>query len=361
MPTLEVAATFIKTYRKLISDSENVPLILKNPKFLYNIVNKGEKRRVKNSKKFNIPVPRICIFSVTWECNLKCLGCYAKSYSTSGKLKIDDIYDIAKQVCDLGCFIFIIAGGEPLTIPNLVETLSKITEGFFLVFTNGTLFSDEIVEQLKESKNVFPIISIEGESTNTDERRGDGVSDKISKAMENLLSAKIGFGFSAMATHKNVGLVTSRKWLDKLWEAGARFGFIIDYVPFKIDYDPSLVLTKSDMEFKKLEVAKRNLEMKPLLMNFPPEEYDAEGCKSAGKGLIHINADGFVEPCPFCHYACDNIKEKRLESILASDFFSSIRSEFSKIGFNSTCLLFEHDNKIKEIASRTNATKTDGV
>ncbi len=359
IPKLEIAAAFLKTYQKLISDSESIPLILRNPKYLYKLISKGEKRRLRNSEKFKIPIPRVCIFSVTWDCNLKCSGCYAQTYLKPGKLKSHDIYSIAKQTNNLGSFIFIIAGGEPLMVPDIVEIFSKIPDGLFLIFTNGTLLSDEIIRQLENSRNVVPIISIEGETEITDERRGAGVSRQIKAAMEYLKTSQIAFGFSATATHKNLKQITSREWLDAIWNAGARFGFIIDYIPFKTDFDPSLLLTKKDMEYKNAEIKKRNLEMMPLLVNFPPEEYDADGCKSAGKGLIHINADGFVEPCPFCHYASDNILEKPLESILASDFLSAIRNEFNGVNFNGTCLLFEHENKIKEIAARNHAIKTD--
>lgn len=359
IPKLEIAAAFFKTYRKLISDSERIPSILRNPKYLYELVSDGEERRLKNSKKLGVPIPRICIFSVTWDCNLECSGCYAKTYSKPGKLGAHDIYDIAKQVCDLGSFLFIIAGGEPLMVPDIVETFSKISNGLFLIFTNGTLIFDKILQQFGDSKNIVPIISIEGESEYTDERRGNGVSQQLKEAMERLSASQIAFGFSATATHKNLKHITSRDWLDRIWEAGARFGFIIDYIPFKTDFNPGLVLTQEDMKHKKVEIRKRNVEMKPLLMNFPPEEYDAEGCKSAGKGLIHINADGFVEPCPFCHYASDNILEKPLETILASEFLSTIRNEFRSAKFNGTCLLYEHENKIEEIAARTNAIRTD--
>jgi MoaA/NifB/PqqE/SkfB family radical SAM enzyme len=361
VPKLEIAAAFLKTYRKLISDSENVPLFLRNPKHLYSLVKKGEKRRLKNSKKFNIPIPRICIFSVTWDCNLSCSGCYAKNYKKPGNLKIQDIYSIAKGVCDLGSYVFIIAGGEPFMVPDLVTTLSNIPSGLFIIFTNGTLFSDEHIRQLQATRNIVPIISIEGETEFTDRRRGKGVTDEVQRAMNKLRSANIAFGFSATASHENLIQITSREWLDKLWKEGARFGFIIDYIPFKTDFNPALVLTKEDMEYKKAVLKQRKIDMKPLLMNFPPEEYDADGCKSAGKGLIHINADGFVEPCPFCHYASDNILKKPLEAILASEFLSTIRNDFKNVDFNGTCLLFEHEDRIKEIAARTEARRTDAL
>jgi len=357
----EITSSFVKTYQNVIGNHDKIPLILNDPQYLAKLIDCGEKRRLQNSDKFNTPVPRFCIFSVTWKCNLKCIGCYAKSYSSSGSLTVEDVYSIANQVSDFGCFIFIIAGGEPLTIPNLVETLAKVEGGLFFIFTNGTLITDKIVNQLRNTKNIIPIISIEGDSDFTNYRRGAGVSDKISNAMKVLFDSQIGFGFSAMATHKNLKQVTSREWFEEIWSYGARFGFIIDYIPFQTDLDSSLILTQEDMEFKKNELLCRNTEAKPLVINFPPDEYGEDGCQAAGKGFIHINADGFVEPCPFSHYASDNIKNKKIETILISPFFSEIRKRFNKEKFNGTCLLFEHDKVVGEIASLTNAIKTDKV
>ena len=34
-----------------------------------------------------------------------------------------------------------------------------------------------------------------------------------------------------MVTHRNVAEVVARPWFDTLWAAGARFYFLIDYVP----------------------------------------------------------------------------------------------------------------------------------
>jgi MoaA/NifB/PqqE/SkfB family radical SAM enzyme len=355
----DLTVTFMKTYQKSVSDSAVLPIILRDPAYLGSVIKTGEERRLRNSKKQRIPVPRFCIFSVTWKCNLSCTGCYAKCYSSKGTLTLSDIDKIARHASDLGSFIFIIAGGEPLTIPNLIGTLSKIDTALFFVFTNGTLLTEEILNQMEEARNIIPTLSIEGDSKSTDSRRGAGVSGKIDAAMKKLDSRKIGFGFSAMATHKNLREIVSREWLDAVWKSGARFGFIIDYIPFKNDLDPSLVLTKEDMVYKKTALLERNKEGKPLLTNFPPDEYGGDSCQAAGKGFIHINADGFVEPCPFCHYAADNLKKKSLEAVLGSPFFSAIRSEISEIPFNGTCLLFEHDRKVNEIANKTNAHKTD--
>jgi MoaA/NifB/PqqE/SkfB family radical SAM enzyme len=40
-----------------------------------------------------------------------------------------------------------------------------------------------------------------------------------------------------------------------------------------------------------------------LFISIPGDEKDVGGCLSAGRGFIHISAEGDVEPCPFAPYS----------------------------------------------------------
>ncbi len=356
----EIISAFAKTLQNIGSDAEHFPRLLTDPAGLVALIKNGETRRLANSAALKIPIPRFCIFSVTWRCNLNCIGCYAKGYATQGTLDLQQIDRIVREASDLGSFIFIIAGGEPLAVPGLLSVLSKVQNAFFFVFTNGTLFSDKHIEQLECTKNLMPIFSIEGDIAMTDARRGHGTARKIQDAMSRLYASRVAFGFSTMVTHLNVQYVTSRRWMDEIWNCGARFGFLIDYIPFEFNLDPEMVLTDADLALKAQELAKRNAEAKPLALNFPPDEYQGAGCQSAGKGFLHVNADGFVEPCPFCHYAADNLKEKPLREILRSPFLSSLRETFEQdLNYRGTCMLFAKAEMVKSIAAETGARRTD--
>jgi len=47
--------------------------------------------------------------------------------------------------------------------------------------------------------------------------------------------------------------------------------------------------------------------------------------ESPGKGFIHINAEGDVEPCPFAPYSDTNLINSTLKEALQSDFLRKIR------------------------------------
>jgi hypothetical protein len=107
-------------------------------------------------------------------------------------------------------------------------------------------------------------------------------------------------------------------------------------------------------------VAKRKCEARPFPLNFPSGECRGSGCLAAETEIIHVNADGFVEPCPFCRYAADTIKDKSLEEALSSDFFASLRKTFGNMGNpDRGCLLSENGALVEAIAGETGAFSTE--
>ncbi len=50
------------------------------------------------------------------------------------------------------------------------------------------------------------------------------------------------------------------------------------------------------------------------------------GCMAGGQQYIHITNRAEVEPCVFCHFSVDSIKDKSLHDVIRSPFFADIRS-----------------------------------
>jgi len=91
---------------------------------------------------------------------------------------------------------------------------------------------------------------------------------------------------------------------------------------------------------------------KPILMvDFWNDGCLTEGCIAGGRKYFHVNARGDLEPCVFCHFAYDNIKEKSLVEALNSPLFQEIRSRqpFSENLFIN-CPLIDHPEHGKELA-----------
>jgi MoaA/NifB/PqqE/SkfB family radical SAM enzyme len=295
----------------------------------------------------------MCFFSVTWSCNLECAGCYAKGLQTDDNLTYDEIARILAETTDAGTVLYAIAGGEPLSVPGILHLLAAARSGIFLVFTNGTLIDEAAVRIIGSAGNILPVISIEGDADETDTRRGDGVGEAVARVMRLLGGAHVPFAFSTMLTHRNLERVTSRAYHAAMWEAGARLGFLVDYIPIPGSYDSALELTADDRAKKREAVAHRRAEARPFVVNFPEAEYASAGCMSAGAGFVHISANGNLEPCTFSHYSTNNLRTSSYLEALDSDFFREIRSRFAgRDNPTGTCMLFANEPEVAEIAAR---------
>jgi sulfatase maturation enzyme AslB (radical SAM superfamily) len=155
-----------------------------------------------NWKKKGYIIPPISIFSITNECNLSCPGCYNKSFHQAGGKELSDqkIRRIVSEAKELGVSFFVIAGGEPLMRPVLLEVMKNDSETIFLVFTNGTSIDDRLLLIFKKHKNIVPFLSLEGNQEETDNRRGEGTFLGLQSTMLQMRKMSLFFGLS-LNTH----------------------------------------------------------------------------------------------------------------------------------------------------------------
>jgi len=326
------------------------------------IILKGERHRRLSERVLGIKIPKTVILSVTRRCNLSCRGCYAVNSTDKYQLSTADIQRIIKEAIHLGSYYFIIAGGEPLMIPDLIPLLAKNKSALFIMITNGTLLNEKLVSELKKSQNILPVISLDGNQEQVDERRGTGTWQKLQFAMNLLRIHHVVFGISLMITHLNLRRVLTTKWMNSIWKNGARFGFILDYLPFNKSHHSSYNLNIEDFLIKRKLLADLRIKSPLRLFTFPEGAHCKSECFFLKDQLIHINANGMVEPCPFCQVATENIREKPLEMILQSDFFKTLHQEFpTQRHRNDSCILFGHEEKIKTISAGIQKSASENV
>lgn len=296
---------------------------------LIGIIKKGDKLRRINEKKYNVSIPSICILSVNNACNLKCKGCYAIANSFNETLKISEIEKIVKEAIALGIYLFVIAGGEPLLKDNLIKVLSKYSNAVFLVFTNGLLINNNEIRIFQKNVNIIPVLSYEGNIAFNNSRCGESNGIRIEESLKKLQKSKLLFGFSTMAFHENIKYITSKSYFDKMQKYGASFGFIIDYMPGGSNIEYSMLLNDKDTALKNSELKNRKKDSNLEIFNLPGDEKFTCDCWAAEKLLLHINANGNVEPCTFFNSSVHNIKQKPLVEILRSDFFKDLKSQIN--------------------------------
>jgi MoaA/NifB/PqqE/SkfB family radical SAM enzyme len=202
-----------------------------------------------------------------------------------------------------------------------------------------------------ELGNVVPAISLEGLKEETDGRRGKGQFDRISKVMDWLRNAGIFFAVSTTQTSKNTEVLTSDAFVDFLVEKGCILLWNFHYVPIGRDPDLSLMATPEQRARMRERLIDFRATKPMLFVDFWNDGCLTQGCIAGGRKYFHVNAQGDVEPCVFCHFASDNVKEKSLIEALNSPLFREIRSRqpFSENYFRS-CPLIDHPEQGREFA-----------
>ena len=304
---------------------------------------RAEKIR-KDWKARGLQVPLLLITSVTGDCNLRCEGCYAWELhqSPEPEMNASKLRTILGEARDLGVSTILLAGGEPLMRPELLETTWQLPELLFLLFTNGLLIDDSMVEQLKRQRHIVPIISLDGDAEQTDARRGPDTYERLARLMGKMKRSRIFFGTSLTLTRANVDTVLEREHLSKLISKGCRVFFFIEYIPAQSDTD-DLVLTEDQQEEAGVLIERFRRELPALFSAFPRDEYTFGGCLAAGRGFVHINPQGDVEPCPFTPLSDASLKTLSLREALQSPFLKEVRQHMGKLPKSGPgCLLWQH-------------------
>lgn len=329
--------------------------------FIYNSALKGTAIQMESSDKYECNVPWAILLDPTSACNLKCTGCWAAEYGHELNLSLETMDSIIRQGKELGVYMYIYTGGEPLVRKqDLIRLCEMHPDCEFLSFTNGTLIDESFCQELLRVKNFIPAISVEGFETANDARRGNGTYQKVLHAMELLKSHKLPFGISTCYTSKNIDVVSSETYFDFMIEQGAMFTWFFHYMPVGNDAAVELLPTPNQRE-KILHQLRKFRQSKPLFtIDFQNDAQYVGGCIAGARRYMHINAKGDVEPCVFIHYSTANIHEQTLLEALQSPLFMAYRNGQP---FNENmlrpCPMLENPECLQQMVKNTDAVSTD--
>jgi MoaA/NifB/PqqE/SkfB family radical SAM enzyme len=319
--------------------------------FIINQLLVGTNRRKAFEVEKGFYPPDAMLISPTMRCNLNCYGCYAGSYSIEEDLPYEVMDRLFGECKEMGIYLVLMTGGEPFLREDLFDLFEKHEDTTFQIYTNASLIDEKMVERFVALGNVVPAISLEGLREETDSRRGKGQFDRIVRVMDWLRKAGIFFAVSTTQTSKNTDALTSDAFIDFLVEKGCILLWNFHYVPIGRDPDLSLMATPEQRTRMRERLVHFRATKAMLFVDFWNDGCLTQGCIAAGRKYFHVNARGDVEPCVFCHFASDNIKEKSLSEALNSPLFREIRSRqpFSENLFRP-CLLIDHPEQGQEIA-----------
>ncbi len=289
-----------------------------------------------------VHVPPFAIYSITGRCNLTCAGCYANLLHRHDRPEMTEAKTAAilAEAEKLGVSVMLIAGGEPFLRPDLLSQLEQRRGILFLLFTNGSLLDPARIARLRRMRHVIPVLSLEGGETETDVRRGGGTYAHVTGAMERLHAGGTFFGTSATLTRRNFELATDETHLRSLIARGCRLFYFINYVPVASGTD-DLQLDSEQVAELGQRLARYRRSLASLFIAFPHDEMAFGGCLAAGRGFVHINAYGDVEPCPFSPYSDSSLTELSFEQALGSPLFRRIRSSGNLDEADGQCALWK--------------------
>ena len=141
--------------------------------FIINASLKGGALQEEVRQREGCNVPWAILLDPTSACNLHCTGCWAAEYGHKLNLSLDTIDSIVRQGKELGTYMYIYTGGEPMVRKkDLITLCERHPDCEFLSFTNGTLIDEAFCQEMLRVKNFVPAISLEGFEQANNGRRG---------------------------------------------------------------------------------------------------------------------------------------------------------------------------------------------
>ena len=321
----------------------------------------GGQKRKDAMEKYDCNIPWTILMDPTSACNLKCTGCWAAEYGGKLSLTFEELDSIVEQGKELGVYMFLFSGGEPLVRKDdIIKLCDKHPDCMFQAFTNGTLIDDAFADEMLRVKNFLVAISVEGFEEATDSRRGAGTFKRAEAAMARLKERKIPFGISCCYTSANYKVIGSDEYYQQMVDWGAKYCWFFTYIPVGKDAVPELIAKPDQRKYMYDKVREFRSKYPLLTIDFWNDGEYIGGCIAGGRYFLHINANGDFEPCGFIHYADHNVHEHTLVEALQGPLFMAYRKGQP---FNNNhlrpCPLLDNPEALVKMVDETGAKSTD--
>lgn len=355
----DIQSYMTRGVERVVSDA--IKATLRNPResafmMKFAAASRAASKRRAELEKNGEHVPPFLIASITSKCNLHCAGCYSRCNHATvdaepvAQLTSDEWLRIFSEADELGISFILLAGGEPMLRRDIIEAAGKRQNILFPIFTNGTFIDDKYLTLFDQSRNLIPIMSIEGNREVTDARRGKGVYDRLITNMDAFQKRGLIFGASVTVTTENIKEVASDAFIESLASRGCKAVIFVEFVPVT-EESKELAPGDEEREYLANEIARlRKQYPEVVFVSFPGDEKSSGGCLAAGRGFFHINSHGGAEPCPFSPFSDVNIRDKSLREAMNSPLFTSLRSgDLLADDHKGGCVLYEKREQVQEL------------
>jgi AdoMet-dependent heme synthase len=305
--------------------------------------------------------PKWIAWEITRRCNLKCVHCRSSSeMEVKGHpdFSQQEAFGILDNISDYAKPVVVLSGGEPLIRTDVFE-IAKYGTGRGLrmcLATNGTLVTDNICGEIKDSGIKIVSLSLDGstETVHDDFRSQKGAFSGTINAARLFKKHGIEFIVNSSFTKRNQEEIPKVYRLAKELGATAWYMFMIvptgrgeeimneliskeDYEDilewhYQMEKDESDMLVRPTcaphyyrVVLQKAKEEKTKFERRTLKFSTG----GSKGC-IAGQLICLINVDGEVFPCSYFPKSAGNIKEQSFKEIWEdSELFRELR-DFKK-------------------------------
>lgn len=332
-------------------------------RFAYNFGFKGlgAVRAFERRRRLGENFPAFLFISVTEQCNLRCQGCWVSPGASRRALDMPTLHRLVDQAAAEGVATFGILGGEPLLHEGLFELFEKHPDRYFLLFTNGTLLTDDVAAALRKTANVSPLISIEGREEVSDERRGGcGVYKQTLAGLDACSRHGLVTGVATSVCRSNFDDLVNADFVNEAAARGAHYLWYYIYRPVGPNPSPELALDEEQV----LALRRFMVEIRataPLLVVDSYWDHEGRALCPAAVGIgYHVGPGGDLEPCPPIQFACDNAADHQDLSRLIKD--STFLAQFRKVATATTrgCLLMDDPKALLRAVQTTQARDSSG-
>jgi len=296
---------------------------------------------------------------VAWEltrsCNLACRHCRASAERGPypGELSTGEVLRVMDEIASFSKPVIILTGGEPLLRSDIFNLARHGTQrGFRVVMaTNGTLFTEDIVKEMKDSGIQRVSISLDGPDAETHDafRKVKGSFEGSLRGIELLKKGQMEFQINTTVTQVNLHVIPDMLRLAVHLGAVAHHLFLLvptgrgkelqDQEISALDYEKTLHWFYEQRDQVPLQLKATcaphyyrilRQRAKQEGKKITPKEYGLDamtrGCLG-GMSFCFISHVGQVQPCGYLELNCGQVRERPFDQIWAqSEIFKNLRN-----------------------------------
>ncbi len=246
--------------------------------------------------------------SITKKCTLQCEHCSAwDTLNQKDSLGADEFQQLLEEVYHTGVSQVFFTGGEPLLkLPLLEALISQMPKHVKAwVATSGYQFTRDKAKRLKEAGLTGVLISLDHyeEERHNAFRNHQSAYSWALEATRHALEAGFAVAFSVCLSDDLCRREELLKYMDLARRCGVHFVQLLE--PLAVGHYKDKQVSLSEASISSVEELYLDMNYGTDYLEYPLIHYlgyyhRRVGCFAGGKQLIHIDADGHLNSCPFC-------------------------------------------------------------